>query len=69
MVIYFVIFILKNMEKKHIKISNAKTYFDNRFKCENLSWKPMDERTKVAWCKACDGSCSFNKCPKVNNNK
>lgn len=27
------------MEKKHVKISNAETYFDNRFKCENLSWK------------------------------
>lgn len=30
------------MAKKHVKISNAKTYFDNRFKCENLTWKPTD---------------------------
>ncbi len=57
------------MAKKHVKISNAETYFDNRFKCKNLTWKPADERTKVAWCRVCDGSCSFSKCPKVNNNK
>ena len=57
------------MKKKRVKNSNTKTYFDNRFKCENLSWKPTDERTRVAWCKVCDDSCSFSKCPKVNDNK
>ena len=57
------------MAKKHVKISNAKTYVDNRFKGENLTWKSADERTKVAWCKVCNDSCSFIKCPKVNNNK
>lgn len=56
------------MARKAI-ISSTKTYYDNRFRCEFLTWKPEDPRTKVAWCKRCDDKCAYSKCPKVNNNK
>ena len=57
------------MARKVVKIKDSETYFDNRFKCENLVWKKEDTHTSIAWCKIVDKSCKFHICPKVNNNK
>lgn len=55
------------MARKAI-INGAKTYYDNRFRCEFLTWKPEDTRTRVAWCKRCNNKCSYGNYPKVNDN-
>lgn len=55
---------------RKVIINSTKTYYDNRFGCASLFWKPTEEKSvKVAWCKACDHKCSFSTCPKVNDNK
>lgn len=54
---------------RRVVINNTKTYFNGRFQCGALRWKPEDKNTKIAWCTETNNKCSLSACPKVKNNK